>query len=91
MPLQLHEAPDLGAVDPQIGFDVDGRLLDGRQIDAEELGAAVQGRGDRPGQGGIVRFHAGMPGRVDERVFEQQGDEPGEGLGKDTGVVLRST
>jgi hypothetical protein len=42
VPLQLHQAPDLAAVDPQVGLDVGGRLADGGEVDAEELGAALQ-------------------------------------------------
>jgi hypothetical protein len=39
--LKLREAPDLGAVDPNIGFDVGGRLADGGEVDAEQLCAAL--------------------------------------------------
>jgi hypothetical protein len=34
LPLELHQAPDLGAVDPQVGLDVVGRLLDCVEVDA---------------------------------------------------------
>jgi len=44
LPLQLHQAPDLGPVDPNIGLDVRGRLLDGGELDAEQLGASLQRR-----------------------------------------------
>jgi predicted enzyme related to lactoylglutathione lyase len=37
--LELHEAPDLGAVDAQVGIDVGGRLLDSGEVDAEQRGA----------------------------------------------------
>jgi hypothetical protein len=56
MALELHEAPDRAAVDPQIRLDMGSRLLDGGEVDAQELGAALQGSGDRAGQGGIVGF-----------------------------------
>ena len=39
------------AVDPDVGLDVRCRLPDGGNIHAEELGAALQRRGDRPGSG----------------------------------------
>ena len=52
LPLELHETPDLGAVDPDVGFDVDGRLSDGGEIHAEEFGAALKRGGDWPGEGG---------------------------------------
>ena len=51
--LELHEAPDLGPVDPDIGSDAGGRLTDGGQVDTEEFGAPLQRRGDRP-RGGRV-------------------------------------
>ena len=54
--LELHEAPDLGAVDSDVGLDVGGRLPDVGQVHAEELGAALQGSGDQPGKGGAMRF-----------------------------------
>jgi hypothetical protein len=73
--LQLHEAPDLGAVDPKIGLDVGGRRSDGGEVDAEQLRALVQRGGDGAGQGGIVASQAGMPDRIGEHVFEQQWDE----------------
>jgi hypothetical protein len=46
---QLHQAPDPGAVDAEVGLDLGGRLADGGQVDAEQLGAALQRRRDRPG------------------------------------------
>ena len=51
MALELHEAPHLGAVDPQVGLDMGGRLLDGVQADAKQLGALLQGGGDGGGSG----------------------------------------
>src|SRR5215211_313353 len=48
LPLQLHQAPDPGAVSADVGLDVGGRLLDGGQVDAEQLRAALQRRRDRP-------------------------------------------
>jgi hypothetical protein len=57
-PLELHETPDLGAVDPDVGFDVGGRLPDGGEIHAEEFGAALKRGGDWPGEGGVVSLHA---------------------------------
>ena len=47
-PLQLHQAPDLAAVDPDIRLDVGCCPLDGGEIDAEQLDAPLQRRGDRP-------------------------------------------
>jgi hypothetical protein len=37
--LKLHEAPDLGAVHADVGLNVGGRLLDGGQLDVEQLRA----------------------------------------------------
>ena len=54
--LELHEAPDLGPVDPDIGLDVGGRLPDGGQVDVEELGAALQRGGDWSAGRWIVDF-----------------------------------
>jgi hypothetical protein len=45
---QLHEAPDPGAVGAEVGLDVGGCLTDGGQVDAEQLGASLQRRRDRP-------------------------------------------
>src|SRR5215207_9572535 len=47
---QLHQAPNLGAVGAQVGLDVGGRLTNRCQVDAEQLGALVQRRRDRPAQ-----------------------------------------
>jgi hypothetical protein len=47
-PLQLHQAPDLAAVDPEVRLDVGRCPLDGGEIDAEQLDAPLQRRGDRP-------------------------------------------
>ena len=69
MALELHEAPDLGAVDPEVGLDMGRGLLDGGEVDAEEFGAPLQGGRDRAGQGGSWASQAGMPGSLDEHVF----------------------
>jgi hypothetical protein len=58
LPLELHETPDLGAIDPDIGFDVGGRLPDGGEIDTEEFGAALKRGCDWPGEGWVVSLHA---------------------------------
>jgi hypothetical protein len=50
LPLQLHKAPDPGAVSTDVGLDVAGRLLDGCHVDAEQLRAPLQRRRDRPAQ-----------------------------------------
>jgi hypothetical protein len=52
--VELHQAPDLGAVRADVGRDVVGRLLDGGEVDAEQLGALLQRRRDRPAQGRVV-------------------------------------
>jgi hypothetical protein len=69
LPRQLHQAPDLGAVDPNIGLDVGGRLADGGEVDAEEYGAAFQGSGDRRVRVGSWASQAGMTGSLDKHVF----------------------
>jgi hypothetical protein len=46
--LELHQAPDPGAVGAEVGLDVGGQLTDGGQVDAEELRALLQRRRDRP-------------------------------------------
>ena len=58
--LQLHKAPDLGAVDPEIRLDVGGYRAEGGQVDAEQLGALLQGRGQRPAVGGSLASQALM-------------------------------
>jgi hypothetical protein len=80
--LQLHQAPDTGAVDPQVGLDMDGRSLDGLEVDAEELGAALQGSGGRARVGSWAS-QAGMPGSLGEHMFEHQWDKAGEHPGHD--------
>jgi hypothetical protein len=50
----LHQAPDPGAIRAPVGLDVGGRLLDGGQVDAEQLRAPLQrGRG-RPARIRVV-------------------------------------
>src|SRR5918997_2979258 len=66
--LQLHEAPDPCPVYPHVGFDVGGRLTDGGQVDAKELGAPLQRRGDRPSIGRVVRF-PGPHDPYDKRTY----------------------
>jgi hypothetical protein len=52
--LQLHQAPDPGAVGADIRLDVGSRRTDGGQIDAEQLGASLQRCRDRPAQVRVV-------------------------------------
>jgi hypothetical protein len=52
LPLQLHQAPDLGAVRAAVRLDACGELPDGGQVDAEQFRAALQRRRDRPAQVG---------------------------------------
>jgi hypothetical protein len=79
--LELHKAPNLGPVDSDIGLDVGGRLTDGGQVDAEEFGALLQRRGDRP-RGRRVHFPSPHDNRLNEQVVEtvEQGSQ-GNGLG----------
>jgi hypothetical protein len=51
---QLHQAPDPGAVGAEVGLNVGGRLVDGGQVDAEQLRAPLQRRRDRPAQIRVV-------------------------------------
>jgi hypothetical protein len=37
----LHEAPDLGAIGSNVRFNVGCGLLDGGEVDAEQLGASL--------------------------------------------------
>src|SRR5215212_9974921 len=48
--LQLHQAPDPGAVGAEVRLDVGGQLVDGGQVDAEQLRAPLQRCRDRPAQ-----------------------------------------
>jgi hypothetical protein len=52
--------------------------VDGVQVDAEELGAALQGAAMGRVRVGSWASQAGMPGSLDEHMFEQQWDEAGE-------------
>jgi hypothetical protein len=74
------KAPNLGPVDSHIGLDVGGRLTDGGQVDAEEFGALLQRRGDRP-RVGRVRFPSPHDDRLDEQVFEEQWNKAAKGNG----------
>jgi len=79
--LELHQAPDLGPVDPNIGLNTWAAALwmAARSTPSSSAhccsGAAI----------GWFRVgsQAGMPGGVNEQVFEQQWDEPGEHHGPD--------
>jgi hypothetical protein len=51
---QLHQAPDPGSISADVGLDVGGRLVDGGQVDAEQLRAPLQRRRDRPAQIRVV-------------------------------------
>jgi hypothetical protein len=82
--LQLHEAPDPGAVGAEVGLDVGGRRTDGGQVDAEQLRAALQRCRDRPAQCWVVPGPhrarlSNTSSRVDrQRCVVQQGSaEPG--------------
>jgi hypothetical protein len=52
--LKLCEAPDPGAVRADVGLDAGGRLMDGGEVDAEQLRAALQRCRDRPAQVRVV-------------------------------------
>jgi len=54
LPLQLHQAPDLGAVRATIWLDAFSEFADGGQVDAEQLRASLQRRCDRPAQVRVV-------------------------------------
>src|SRR5215218_4000441 len=43
---QLHQAPDPGAVGAEVGLDIDGRLPESGQVDAEQLRAPFERRRD---------------------------------------------
>jgi hypothetical protein len=53
---ELHEAPDLRAVHPDVGLDPGGGPADGGQVDAEQGRAPLQRGRDRPVEGGVVGF-----------------------------------
>jgi hypothetical protein len=59
----LHEDPNPDAVDPNIGFDVDGWLQDGVEVDAEQLGAPLQRIRARRVRVRSCASQACMPGR----------------------------
>jgi hypothetical protein len=52
--LQLHQAPDPGAVGADVGLDVGGRLVEGSQVNAEQLRAPLKRCCDRPAQVRVV-------------------------------------
>jgi hypothetical protein len=54
LPLELHQAPDPGAVGAEVRLDLGGQLADGGQVDAEQLRAPLQRRRDRPTQLRVV-------------------------------------
>ena len=82
--LELHQAPDLGAVGAEVGFDVGGRLADGGQVEAEQLRAPLQRRRDRPAHvQGVPSPHrtsvSNTSSRGDQQrcVVQQGRSEPG--------------
>ena len=54
LPLQQHQAPDLGAIRPDVRLDAGGHLADCGHVDAEQLRAAVERRRNRPAQVRVV-------------------------------------
>jgi hypothetical protein len=52
--LQLHQAPNPGAVGAEVGLDVGGHLANRCQVDAEQLCAPLQRRRDRPAHVRVV-------------------------------------
>jgi hypothetical protein len=53
--LQLHEAPDLGAVDPEIRLDVGGYRAEGGQVDASSWAHCSRGAASgRPKVGSLA-------------------------------------
>jgi hypothetical protein len=62
---------------------VGGRLPDGGEVDAEELGALLQRAAMGRVRVGSWASQACMPGSLDEHTFEQQREEPGEDHGPD--------
>jgi hypothetical protein len=52
--LELHEAPDPGAVGADVRLNLGGQLTDDGEVDAEQLRAPLQRRRDRPTQIRIV-------------------------------------
>jgi hypothetical protein len=68
---QPHQAPDLAAVDTDVGLDVAAPLDDGR-VDAEQLRAPLQRRGDRPRVSRVVQFPGPHADSLVEHTFEVQ-------------------
>ncbi len=70
LPLKLHQAPDSGAVRADVGFDVGGRLADGRQVDAEQLRAPFERGRDRAAEVGVILFPGAHARSLVEHTFE---------------------
>jgi hypothetical protein len=70
LPLKLHEAPDPGAVGAEVRLDLGGQLVDGGQVDAEQLRASLQRRWDWPAKSGScqVPTEPGYRTPVRERI-----------------------
>ena len=83
--LQLHQAPDPGAIGTDVWLDVSGQLADGGQVDAEQLRAPLQRRRDRPAHVRSCQVPTGLTYRtqVGERiegcVVRQGSSAPGWG------------
>jgi hypothetical protein len=70
---QLHQAPDPGAVGAEVGLNLGGHILDGGQIDAQQLRAPLQRRRDRRVAAGLLRW---MPGKSrDEWPTQPDGEQ----------------
>jgi hypothetical protein len=54
LPLQLHQAPDPGAVGAEVRLDLGGQLADDGQVDVEQLRALLQRCRDRPAHVQVV-------------------------------------
>jgi hypothetical protein len=70
--LRPHQTPGRAAVDTDVGLDVGRRPLDDGRVDAEQLRAPLQRRGDRPRVSRVVQFPGPHAGSLVEHTFEVQ-------------------
>jgi hypothetical protein len=70
VPLQLHQTPDLGAVNPQIGLDMDRRRSHSGKLNPRS--SAHRSSEAATGQVRVWSWvsQVCMPGSVDEHMFE---------------------
>jgi hypothetical protein len=70
---KLHEAPDIAAVSRNVRLDASRQLLDGGQVEAQQLRALLRRRRDRPARSGSSQVPTATDYRTEVRESSQTG------------------